>query len=443
MPIAIILALYASRMMGLFIVLPVLALATVGMPGYSPLLLGLAIGVYGLTQAVLQVPLGQLSDRIGRFKIVFIGLLVFALGSWWCAQADSMLELVFGRALQGAGAISSSLLAWVVDLTGEERRARVMAVIGISIGLTFLAALVLGPALMPWRGLAGLFELTAGLALLAALLSCLLPRPAPLRALGAVFSAQRVRDVWHTPGVASSVLGVGLLHAVLMALFLALPAQLVGAGIGPDDHTGLYVVVMLLGALPAFLATGWVEAKHRLIGGQRFAIAGLIGGFALLALGLTEYWMFVLAGGMFFFGFNLLEATLPSLLAKAAPVRDRGTATGLYATIQFFGAFVGGLLGGPLLSVLGPSGLFTALALGGCIWLALRYRTPEPPRHRSRVVAIDLNTFSIESWESKLAAVTGVVEAAVSPAGSVAYLKVSKDALNESELTDLLAQSAR
>ena len=440
MPIAIILALYASRMMGLFIVLPVLALATAGMPGYSPLLLGLAIGVYGLTQAVLQVPLGQLSDRIGRFKIVFVGLLVFALGSWWCAQADTMLELVLGRALQGAGAISSSLLAWVVDLTGEERRARVMAVIGISIGLTFLASLVLGPALMPWRGLSGLFELTAGLAVLAALLSCLLPRPAPIRALGAVFSAQRVAEVWRAPGVASSVIGVGLLHAVLMALFLALPMQLIGAGIAADDHTGLYMIVMLLGAVPAFLATGWVEARHRLVSGQRVAIAGLIAGFALLALGLNQYWMFVLAGALFFFGFNLLEATLPSLLAKAAPIRDRGTATGLYASVQFFGAFVGGLLGGPLLGALGSSGLFVALALCGCIWLALRYRTAEPPRLRSRVVGIDLSALSVDAWETQLRRVTGVAEAAVSPAGSVAYLKVSKDALDESELADLLNQ---
>ena len=155
--------------------MPVLALEVLDYPGYSALTLGLALGTYGLTQAVLQVPLGQLSDRVGRFAVVFVGLLVFALGSWLCASAETMTQLIIGRALQGAGAISSSLMAWVVDLTPDDRRARMMALIGISIGVTFLASLVIGPALLPWRGLAGLFELTAVLALVGAGLSCLLP----------------------------------------------------------------------------------------------------------------------------------------------------------------------------------------------------------------------------------------------------------------------------
>ena len=443
MPIAIVIALYASRMLGLFIVLPVLALATAELPGYSAWMLGLAIGIYGLTQAALQVPLGQLSDRIGRFPIVFAGLLVFALGSWCCSVADTMAELVFGRALQGAGAISSSLLAWVVDITGEEGRAKVMALIGISIGLSFLASLVMAPAIFEWRGLDGLFELTAGLAVVAALLSCLLPRPKPIRSLGTWVSLKRVRSVWSVPGIPATVLGVGGLHAMLMALFLALPGQLIASGIAFDQHTQLYLIIMILGAVPAFLAVGFVESRHRLIWGQKGALLVMACGFAVLALDIKGFWIMVLAGALFFFAFNLLEATLPSLLAKLAPVGDRGTATGLYATIQFFGAFVGGLLGGPLLNAVGPIGLFAVLALGCCIWWALRYRTGEPARTRSKVYEIDLQRQSAEQWQAQLMAVEGVEEAAISVDGAAAYLKVSKDRLNESELADVIGQRAQ
>lgn len=406
-------------------------------------MLGLAIGIYGLTQAALQVPLGQLSDRIGRFPIVLVGLLIFAAGSWLCSDADTMAELVLGRALQGAGAISSSLLAWVVDITGEEGRARVMALIGISIGLSFLLSLVLAPEIFAWRGLPGLFELTAGMAILAALLSCLLPRPKPIRSLGTWVSWRRVTTVWTVPGIRSTVLGVGALHALLMALFLALPAQLVGAGVAFGDHTDLYLVVMLLGAVPAFVATGWIEAKHRLVWGQKGAVLILAAAFAVLGLNPDGFWMMVLAGALFFFAFNLLEATLPSLLAKLAPLQDRGTATGLYATVQFFGAFVGGLIGGPLLQSLGPIGLFWALAAGCCIWWGLRYRSAEPARLRSKVFDIDLTRYTPEQWQNQLMSIDGVVEAAISVDGSAAYLKVSKDRLNESALADLIGQRSQ
>lgn len=426
-------------MLGLFVVLPVLAIETLNYPGYSALTLGLVVGIYGLTQALLQVPLGQLSDRVGRFAVVFVGLLVFALGSYLCSIADSMGELILGRALQGAGAISSSLMAWVVDLTGEDKRARIMALIGISIGVSFLASLVIGPALLPWRGLAGLFELTAALAILGAFLSLWLPRPTPVRSMGAIFDLALVREMWNTQGVRSSVLGVGLLHALLMAMFLALPPLWVQADLEANEHAKIYLIMMLAGAGPAFVMVGVVEARHRLMWGQRLALAAMAAAFAWMAASSTQVLPLVIAGSMFFFGFSLLEATLPSLLAKAAPVRGRGTATGLYATVQFFGAFVGGLIGGPLYQMLGSAGLFAALAIACCVWFGIRYRTPEPPRHRSRLVAIDMSDRDETRWHQLLANVPGVVDVAVSPQEQVAYLKVSKDLLDESALAELIA----
>lgn len=441
-PIFILLCLYIARMLGLFIVLPVLAIETLNYPGYSALTLGLAIGVYGLTQAILQVPLGQLSDRVGRFAVVFVGLLIFALGSYLCAAADSMAQLIIGRALQGAGAISSSLLAWVVDLTGEEKRARTMALIGISIGVSFLASLVIGPALLPWRGLSGLFELTAALAILGAGLSVLLPRKTPVRSVGAVFDAALVREMWNTPGVRSSVLGVGGLHALLMALFLALPSLWIAADVPVSDHARVYLIIMLAGACPAFLAVGWVEARHRLLWGQRLATLAMAAAFGVMALS-QHALVLVVAGALFFFAFSLLEATFPSLLAKAAPIRGRGTATGLYATVQFFGAFLGGLIGGPVYQILGQVGLFVALAIACCVWFAIRYRTPEPPRHRTRLVPIDPDVHTEAHWHQALSEVPGVVDVAVSMDERLAYLKVSKDLLDQSTLDDLLAGGTR
>lgn len=427
-----------SRMLGLFIVLPVLALEVLEYPGYSALTLGLALGTYGLTQAVLQVPLGQLSDRVGRFAVVFVGLLVFALGSWLCANAETMTQLIIGRALQGAGAISSSLMAWVVDLTPDDRRARMMALIGISIGVTFLASLVIGPALLPWRGLAGLFELTAVLALIGAGLSCLLPRKTPVRTMGALFDVALVKDMWNMTGVRSSVISVGFLHALLMAMFLALPSLWVSSGLPADAHAQRYLIMMLAGAVPAFLMVGFVEARHRLIWGQRLSVACLVLAFAWMASVTHQQWMLVAAGSLFFFAFSLLEATLPSLLAKAAPVRGRGTATGLYATIQFLGAFVGGLIGGPLFAALGAQGLFVALAITCCVWFALRYRTPEPPRHRSRLLPLDWQGQDAAFWQARLAQIPGIVEVEVSQNEQLAYLKVSKDLLDEAALSDSL-----
>ena len=424
-------------MLGLFIVLPVLALETLDYPGYSAMTLGLVVGIYGLTQAVLQVPLGQLSDRVGRFAVVFVGLLVFALGSYLCSVADSMGELIFGRALQGAGAISSSLMAWVVDLTGEGRRARIMALIGISIGVAFLASLVIGPALLPWRGLAGLFELTAGLAIVGALFSCALPRPAPIRSMGVLFDAGLVRDMWNTTGVRSSVLGVGALHALLMAMFLALPPLWVQADVPANEHAKIYLIMMVAGAGPAFLMVGFVEARHRLMWGQRLALSAIAVAFAWMGSAAGQVVPLVIAGSMFFFGFSLLEATFPSLLAKAAPVRGRGTATGLYATVQFLGAFLGGLIGGPLYQILGSQGLFAALAIACCVWFVIRYRTPEPPRHRTRLIAIDMQARNATEWHQALANVAGVVDVAISSEEQAAYLKVSKDLLDESALADL------
>ena len=166
------------------------------------------------------------------------------------SRAETMTQLMIGRALQGAGAISSSLMAWVVDLTGEDKRARTMALIGISIGISFLASLVIGPALLPWRGLSGLFELTAGLAVLGALLSLALPRPTPVRSMGAIFDLGLVREMWRTPGIPGAVLGVGVLHALLMAMFLALPPLWVNASLAPDEHAKLYLIMMIAGAGP-------------------------------------------------------------------------------------------------------------------------------------------------------------------------------------------------
>jgi len=355
------------RMFGLFALLPVLAVYSAGLEDATPLLIGLAVGGYGLTQALLQIPFGALSDRFGRRPVIVLGLAVFAAGSGLAALSTSIWGVIAGRLLQGFGAISATLTALLADATRPEVRTRTMALFGISIGFAFLLALIVGPIIAAFGGVRLLFWVAAGLAGVGMLLLAMLPAQAepaePAR-----------RPPWTAalkPALLELDLYVLLLHAMLTASFVALPFVLTDAlGMPAETHWQILVTALLLslaGTVPLILADDR-RGKARTMAA---AVALLLAGQAVLALAAPGV-PAVLAGlTLFFAGFNFLEAALPARVSILADESRRGASLGLFASCQFLGAFAGGLVGGLLLGASRPAGVFAVCAVVALGWLAV------------------------------------------------------------------------
>ncbi|MDH3588935.1 MAG: MFS transporter [Gammaproteobacteria bacterium] len=361
----------ALRLFGLFVLLPVLALYAGDLPGGTPLLAGVAVGAYGITQALFQVPAGLLSDRIGRKTIIVTGLLIFAGGSVLAALSDSVLGIIAGRVLQGAGAISAAVTAFAADLTRDEVRTRVMAIIGVSVGLSFLIALALGPQLAARFGVSGLFWLGAALAIFAAVVIAIGPGnwAPPVRAS---------TTNWHDGLLARRLyplhFGVFLLHAMLTATFVAVPFLLRDElGVQTGDQSRIYLFALLLslvGTVPLILAVERVMRSGLVL----LLAIGLLGLGQLTLLQVSAPAGVVAALAIFFAGFNFLEARLPARLSQLAAAQVRGGAFGVYATAQFLGAFVGGVAGGALLGVGGWAAVAVLSAVAALVWLIVAAR---------------------------------------------------------------------
>lgn len=372
---------FALRMLGLFLVLPVFALEAARLPGGDdPALVGLAMGMYGLTQALLQAPLGRASDRLGRKRVIALGLLVFALGSVLAALAPSVQWLAAARGLQGAGAVSAAATALLADLTRDTVRTKGMALVGISIGAVFALSLVAAPPLAAALGLGGVFWLTALLALAAVAVVRWLTPPEPPRQP----QAARVpwADVAAHPMLWRLHVGVFVLHAVQMAMWGVVPGLLVGAGLAKAAHWQVYLPAvglsfLLLGGLFA------LERRGKLAGALRGAVALLL----LVQLGLLwlaprapGVWALGVALFFFFVAFNVLEASQPSLVSRLASAPARGAALGVYNTMQSLGLFAGGALGGLLLKAGGAQAVLAATSALALLWLALGWGQPVAAR---------------------------------------------------------------
>lgn len=432
--------LYAFRMLGLFMVLPVLALYGDDYHGSSPFLLGVALGAYGFSQALLQIPFGVLSDRIGRKPVIVAGLLIFSLGSMVAAQADTMLELIAGRTLQGAGAIAAAVMALLTDLTADENRTKAMAVIGASIGASFSLALVLGPMLAAWGGLDAIFWVTAALGLVGVYLVWQVV-PSVVRS-GSRYEAGAVPelllDSLKNRELLRLNLGIFVLHLVLMAIFMVVPQVLEQElGLARGRHWLVYLP-LLLGAFIAMLPFIIIAERRRKIKPV------FLGAIALLALTLLALLgtgaslpLTLLALFGFFMAFNLLEATLPSLVSKIAPAGGKGTATGIYSTSQFAGAFAGGVMGGWLWQNWGIAAVLLACALLVSLWwlVALFMR---PPRYLASLL-IPLQGQPFELLSQRLKEEPGVEDVMIIPDEGVAYLKVDPRQLDRVRLDQLVA----
>jgi MFS family permease len=370
---------FALRMLGLFLVLPVFALEAKHLPGGDdPRLIGMAMGIYGLTQAVLQMPLGLASDRWGRKKVIVLGLAVFALGSVLAALAGSLPMLIAGRALQGAGAISAAVTALLADLTRDEVRTKGMALVGMSIAGMFALSLVVAPPLAAVIGLHGLFWLTAALSVLGIMALLLATPPEPAR--HADVPRGRLAEVWLHPNLWRLDLGVFVLHTVQMAMWGVVPGLLVRAGL----QEALQWHVYLPAVLASFVMLGGLFAAERR-GKLRLVLRGGVALLLLVQLGLLlaaprapGLWTLGTLMFLFFTAFNLLEATQPSLISRLAPAQARGAALGVYNTLQSLGLFAGGALSGLLMKNFSPSAVFMATAALAALWLALGWAQPIP-----------------------------------------------------------------
>jgi Arabinose efflux permease len=373
-------AIYASRMLGMFLLLPVLALYAHSLPDYSPQLLGIAMGAYGLTQAVLQIPFGRWSDRYGRKPLITLGLLFFVVGSVLGMLADSLVMLAIARGVQGAGAVSASVSALLADLTRTEVRTRAMAIIGISIGASFIVALVAAPALEAAIGVPGIFGIMLAMALLGlVLLHFAVPAEPPRQGGAEGRRLSGMLELVNRPQLRPLYFGMFALHSIMTATFLSVPQVLeTHLGIESANHWMVYLgvfVASVAGTLPLVLQT---ERGGR--AGMLFVLAVALTGVAQAALGLEHdhLWVVLAALTLFFAVFNFLEARLPALLTQAAPTADRGAALGVFATAQFLGAFVGGAVGGVLLGQFGLVGVFWGCAVLAFGWALLAGRSGEP-----------------------------------------------------------------
>lgn len=375
-------SIFALRMLGLFLVLPVFALEAARLPGGDDAArVGLAMGIYGLTQGLLQIPFGMASDVWGRKRVICAGLVVFALGSFIAAAAADLTWLIVGRSVQGAGAISAAVTALLADTTRDVVRTKAMALVGSSIALMFALSLVVAPLLASAIGLHGLFVLTGGLALagIAAVVWWVPPEPAEQvnRPRG------RLWDVLQDPALLRLDLGVFVLHAVQLAMWVAIPALLVNAGLGRAQHWQVYLPAVLA----SFVVMGATLFPLEKRGYLRAVFLAAVAVIALVQLGLlwlvqtpTPHSLAVLGGLLFLFfcGFNVLEASQPSLASRVAPAHARGAALGVYNTLQSLGFFAGGAVGGWLTQAHGPQGLFIACAALMGLWLVIAWPMKAP-----------------------------------------------------------------
>ena len=433
--IAALASVYGLRMFGLFLILPVLAIYAEQLKGATPFLMGIALGIYGITQALFQIPFGMMSDRFGRKPIILTGLTIFMFGSVVAALANSIEGVIMGRALQGAGAIAAVVLALTSDLTREEQRTKAMALIGMTIGLAFMLALVVAPWLAANIGVKGMFLLTALLAG-AAMVVIIKAVPTPVQTFNLEVRAvpSKMLDLLRNGQLIRLDFGIFILHFVLTAMFVVVPIILLEQlGLETRDHWKVYVPA-LLGSVACMIPLIILSTRKQWVM-RVFLTAITILLFAQCLLMWRPLGVLGLGICLFFFfwGFNLLEAMLPSLVSRVAPAASKGSAMGVYNTFQFLGVFFGGMLGGLVYGQIGVTAVFVMCGLALLIWAWTVFNAPVPELLDSLVVQIRGGV-----QQSDIFNVTGVHEVIVIEGQNTAYLKVDKSQLDYAALEKFL-----
>ncbi|HEX4236675.1 MAG TPA: MFS transporter [Xanthobacteraceae bacterium] len=439
-------AVFSVRLLGLFMIYPVFAAYAGALVGANPYLIGEALGIYGLSQGLLQIPFGLLSDRVGRKVMIVLGLILFGAGSAVAAVSTTIGGVIIGRALQGAGAVGSVILALVADLTGEDSRTAAMAMVGITIGASFIVALLAGPVVANFIGVSGIFWLMVALALVGiAITQFVVPNPPRIRVH---------RDAEAVPALLGAVLrnrellrldvGIFALHAMLTASFLVVPDLLrTTLGIGIHDQWIVYLPVLVVSVAAMVPAIIVAEKYRRMKGVFVSAVAALVVSQIMLFYGSGNVFALLAALIVFFSAFNVMEASLPSLITKVAPPDVKGTAMGVYSSLQFLGIFVGGIIGGMAHQHGGSAGVFALTTALAVIWLVVAAGMAQPSYLTTRLLPIAENKLSdAAGLVTRLRQVPGVIEAVIIAEENLAYLKVDSKSFDAAMAEAVAGRSA-
>jgi MFS family permease len=439
-------SIYGLRMLGLFIILPVFALYAEHLPGgQSHLLMGIALGAYGLTQAILQIPAGWLSDRYGRKPVIYISLILFALGSFIAAYAGDIYWVIIGRVVQGAGALNAAVMALTADLTREEHRTKAMAMIGITIGITFSISMVLSPLLNSVIGVPGIFAMTGVLALLAmGVVKWVIPDPVITRFHSDTEASWgHFAEVLRNKELLRLDFGIFSLHAILMSVFMQVPFVLKRDGLDVGQHWYVYLPVMLIAF--ALMVPPIIIAEKKAKMKQIFMLAIFLAmcAQALLMFAQNSLWGVAIALLIFFTAFNVLEATLPSMISKIAPLSAKGTAMGVYSSVQFLGAFSGAAVGGALMQFVGHDAVFILAIVLLLLWLIVASGMQPPAAVSTKMYHLsEMNEAAGVELQKQLAQVQGVRAVMVIAAENIACLKVDMQGFDKDAVEQLVTKGA-
>lgn len=440
-------SIFALRMLGLFMIIPVFAVAGQQYQGATPELLGLAIGIYGLAQACLQIPFSLIADRFSRKPLIILGLLLFALGGAVAALSTTIYGVIVGRAIAGSGAVSAVVMALLSDVTREEQRSKAMAVMGMSIGVSFMLAFSLGPWLTSIVGIKGLFWVTTIMGIVAVAMLVLVPNVQRHYQQQPQGYGIQLKQVLAMSDLNRLHFSIFMLHLLLTAMFVYLPSQLITyAGI-PLAHQGwVYLPLLLVSMLLVFPSIIIAEKYRKMRGIFIAAVAAIVLGLTVMGFGSRGHGVLLVGVGLFFVAFNVMEALLPSWLSKSAPIQSKSTAMGINSTAQFLGAFFGGTLGGQLLAWQHTDWGWWSLAAIAAMWLMVSFGLKQPRYLSSIVVRLPQDTTDstqTHDWSRLLLAIQGVEEVVVMPKQHVAYLKIDKKQLDETarqQLSRLIEQ---
>lgn len=406
-------------------VMPVLAVLASEFPDYSPIWLGLAIGGYGLTQAILQIPMGLWSDKIGRKPVIITGLLLFAAGSLIAMFADTMLQLTIGRLLQGAGAIAGAVMALAADISRENQRSKVMAIIGIAIGFSFYLALILGPVISSHFGLQGLFGATFVLALACIpLVQFVVPSAVVVSPKGDTLPTwSHVKALFKDSQLKRLNLSVMFLHMMITLVFVNLPTRFVANGWELESHWLVYLPILIL----SIVGMGILMVFSKKIPLNRLLIVSVLlmsASFLLLGFEFNHWLGLMVSVCLFFIAFNFLEANFPALVSNIAPAGRKGSAMGMFASFQFFGAFLGGLLSGILLQYFDADMLYWSAGVLCLLWTTVFLGLNNSNRLKRYTLDLNLNGREAQLVSEQLAVLEGIKEVVVLPEEAAIYLKV-------------------